>query len=390
MAFVAYTRFPMDGRVRKEAEVLAEHGYEIHAIALSTGNRSWEQQSQDVYVHELPMSATRGGRLRYLYQYTLFFILASLALLRLHRKLRFRAVHVHSLPDFQVFCALPLKLMGIPVILDLHEAFPEMVAARFHIGVDSPLVKLAQFAEQSSCRFADRVIAANDGIRRAIIARGVRLDHVITAYNTAQVSCNPSSRETIMGRFGIQAGDLIVHAGGVNRERDLETLLRTLTMLPATYHLVIAGEGDASYIERLRMQADHDGIGQRVRFLGQVALEDARGLMALASLGVVTLEENPLTRLAWPSRIAEFADLRKPLVLPDLPFIRSVVGEGAVYYKPGNAESLTLGIMAAAHAADADHPRIRKAQIACRELEVASILKRIPETYAKLPITKSN
>ena len=36
-----------------------------------------------------------------------------------------------SLPDFLVFAALPLKLAGVPVLLDLHEAMPEFFASRF-------------------------------------------------------------------------------------------------------------------------------------------------------------------------------------------------------------------------------------------------------------------
>lgn len=389
VAVVAYTVFHTDGRVRKEAEVLASHGYEVHAITLSGGGASSIQEVGGVFIHPLSMGATRGGRLRYLYQYVVFFLTSSAVLFSLYRKRKFQAVHVHSLPDFQVFCALPLKLMRVSVVLDLHEAFPEILAARFRLHDSSLLVRLAVIAEQLSCKFADRIVVANDGIREAIITRGASPGHVTTAYNTPRLSSVLTAEVRNPDRYRDYSEHLLVHAGGLNRERDLETLLRTIPLLPAGYHLVLAGDGDPRYVGRLQSLADDLGVGQRVHFVGQVPLEEARSLMSLASVGVVTLEDNPLTRLAWPTRIPEFAGLEKALVLPDLPFIRSVVRDGAVYYRPGDPRSLASMIEAAVANPERTAQRILEAKTICQELEHASILVRVPALYAELPFRSS-
>ncbi|HVG36770.1 MAG TPA: glycosyltransferase, partial [Thermoplasmata archaeon] len=115
-------------------------------------------------VTRIPLRARRGGRLRYVFQYAVFFALSSLELFRIHRRNPLQIVHVHSLPDFQVFCAILLKLRGVRVILDLHEALPEIVAARFRPGIGRLLVRLARAAERFSVLFADQVITVNDTI----------------------------------------------------------------------------------------------------------------------------------------------------------------------------------------------------------------------------------
>ena len=84
-----------------------------------------------------------------------------------------RVVQVHSLPDFLVFAALPLKLAGAPVILDLHEAMPEFFRTRFP-NVRSPLVHRALLLqERLSIAFADRVLSVNELMADRLLGLGI-------------------------------------------------------------------------------------------------------------------------------------------------------------------------------------------------------------------------
>ena len=73
------------------------------------------------------------------------------AAVRLHRRERFALVQVHSLPDFLVFAALPLRLVGVPVLLDLHEAMPEFFRSRFP-RASNPHRPSAAACSRSGCR----------------------------------------------------------------------------------------------------------------------------------------------------------------------------------------------------------------------------------------------
>ena len=339
---MAYTEYAWDPRVRREAEGLVEDGYVVHAIVVRPRTGTSPPHIGGVHVHEVPLTIRRGSKLRYAYQYAMFLLLSSVLLARLHATRPFRLVHVHSLPDFQVLCALPLRLRGTAVLLDLHEAMPEILAARFHLPSRSVWVRAAAALERVSALVADHVIVANDAIRAAVVARGLRPERVTAVYNPGDALSPFSDEPDPLRGVSLPSGRLIVHAGGVNRERDLETLLRAVARLPseADAHLVIAGDGDPTYAESLRSLASDLGITERVRFVGRLSQEQAHALMARSAVGVVTLEANPLTELAFPTRITEFARLRKPLIVPRLRFLRETLEDAAQYYDPGDPAGL--------------------------------------------------
>ena len=96
-----------------------------------------------VRVQHLDVQRHQGAGLGvYLREYVSFLVRAMFAAVRLHRRERFALVQVHSLPDFLVFAALPLRLVGVPVLLDLHEAMPEFFRSRFP-GASNPIVASA-------------------------------------------------------------------------------------------------------------------------------------------------------------------------------------------------------------------------------------------------------
>lgn len=368
---MAYTEYEWDPRVRREAEGLVEDGYLVHAIVVRPRSGPSATHVGGVHVHEVPLMIRRGGKLRYAYQYAMFFLLSTLLLLRLHAGRPFRLVHVHSLPDFQVLCALPLRLRGTAVLLDLHEAMPEIVAARFRLDTGSLIVRLAEFLERISCRLANHVIAANDGIRAAVVARGVPSDRITCVYNGGDaIDMRDDAAEQLQG-LPLPPGRVIVHAGGINPERDLETLIEAVARLPPFLrpHLLVAGEGEPGYLAGLVAHVNRLGIGDRVRFLGKLSREQAASLMSLSTLGVVTLRANPLTELAWPTRIAEFARLRKPLIVPRLRFLQETLEDSAQYYDPGDPASLARELERALVSPGVREAAIAKAESICRRFE---------------------
>lgn len=349
VAVVAYTEYPWDPRVRREAEALAEAGYVVHVIAVRPSSGPSPTHLNGVHIHEVPLATRRGSKARYVYQYGVFLAMSTAVLARLHRRSALDLVHVHSLPDFQVLAAIPVKLQGVPILLDLHEAMPEILAARFRLGPHSLWVRVASLVEAACARFSDHVIVANDAIRRTIVSRGIPAGKVTTVYNASDPAASVPTGDQVRRELGLPEGRYLVHAGGINPERDLETLLAALARLPsqADLQLVVAGEGESAYKEGLVELSNRLGIRDRVHFVGRMSRERSLALMSLAELGVVTLEANPLTHLAWPTRVPEFVQLGKLLIVPRLKFLRETLGEGARYYAPGDPDSLSREISAA-------------------------------------------
>ncbi len=136
---IVHAYYEEDPRVRREAESLVEAGRPVQVLGLRQAGRSGDVGGRRACgVHHLDVQRHQGAGLGvYLREYLSFLARAMFAAVRLHRRERFALVQVHSLPDFLVFAALPLRLVGVPVLLDLHEAMPEFFRSRFP-GASNP------------------------------------------------------------------------------------------------------------------------------------------------------------------------------------------------------------------------------------------------------------
>ena len=153
--------FPDDPRVRREVGALLDEGYEVDVLCLRGAGEPRVERWRSARIHRLPGRHVRRGPLRYVWEYTSFFVLASLKVTSLHIRKRFDVVQVHTLPDALVFAALVPKLMGAKVILDMHELMPEFAATKFRVSSSSLLVRATARFEGWSARFADRALGVS-------------------------------------------------------------------------------------------------------------------------------------------------------------------------------------------------------------------------------------
>src|SRR3990172_1047130 len=355
IVMVAYPHSPWDPRVRREAETLVRRGHAVTVVCNREPDRPTAESIGGVSVVRVPIEIRRGGPLRYLYQYLVFFLLATVAV----RRLRPQCMHVHSVPDFLAFVALGPKLRGIPVTLDLHEALPELILARFPSS--RLAVRLARAAERLSAGFADRLIVVNDTIRDLVASRGVSLDRITVVYNSPDALAGSVTPSDPLHPIAVLR---LVYAGSVDRERDLETLIRAVAVLRTTTStaLAIYGRAEPRYRAYLDGLLDGLGLGETVRFGGELSADRVLSHLMQSDVGVVTYARNPLTEVALPNKVFEYVLLDKPLVLPDLRAMRHAFAEAAWFYRPGDPEDLAAKIREATRSGGASQSRRERAR----------------------------
>ena len=77
------------------------------------------------------------------------------------------------MPDILTAAALVPRLRGTPVILDVHDTFPELFATKFGYPQSHRLVRILELEESLSARLADHVITVTEEARRRLASRGV-------------------------------------------------------------------------------------------------------------------------------------------------------------------------------------------------------------------------
>ena len=141
VCMIVHAYYEEDARVRREAEALvAQRSARGRLRAPPPGRRPprgpWRASASDAPAGPAPP----GRRDRHVpRRVRAFFLRAAFAATAAHRRRRFALVQVHTLPDFLVFAGLPMRLDGVPLVLDLHEAMPEFFRSRFpRVGRPGP------------------------------------------------------------------------------------------------------------------------------------------------------------------------------------------------------------------------------------------------------------
>lgn len=118
MCMVAYTYYEGDNRVRRYAETLVKRGDTVDAIVLRQDGAASFTNVSGVNVYKVQRrTINERFKIEYLLKLVTFLIRSFFRLTYLHIRHRYDLIHVHSIPDFEVFAALGAKLLGAKVVL---------------------------------------------------------------------------------------------------------------------------------------------------------------------------------------------------------------------------------------------------------------------------------
>jgi len=363
ICMIVHSYYEEDPRVRREAESLVASGHEVDVIALRQPGDEPSAIVDGVNVRRLGVQRHQGAGVgTYLREYVSFLVRASLALVRAHRRRRYRLVHVHSLPDFLVLAALPLRLARVPVILDLHEAMPDFFRMRFPRLTNPAWYRLLLIEERFSIACANAVITVNDALADRLVRRGIAPAKVTVLRNSP--SLLRFDRTAFPERRFMADGTLrLVYAGALTPTYELDSVLRAVARLmvrrsdlPIT--LAVYGRGDSE--PGLHALAADLGLADRVAFPGRIPIADVPAALAAADIGLAPTRRDPFTDTSLSTKIFEYGAMGKPVVASRLPLVERVFAAGTVRtYEPGDDESLADAIVALV-----DEPEARMAAVA--------------------------
>jgi glycosyltransferase involved in cell wall biosynthesis len=308
---VAYTFYEQDNRVRRYAEACAQRGDEVDAFVLKMPGQESVGELKGVRIHRIQARVINENHpLTYLFRLLLFLVLSSVALIRHSFRGRYDVIHVHSVPDFEVFAALIPKLMGSKVILDVHDIIPEFYASKFKIGEKSLLFRLLVLVEKLSCAFADHVIIANHIWYDTLAGRSVPKDKLTVVLNYPDLSIfKPIARTRNDGKF------VFIYPGSLNWHQGIDIAIRAMALVAprhpqAEFHIYGYGKDADSYGK----MAQELGIGDKVFIHGIVPMEGIAEAMANADAGLVPKRAVGFGDQAFSTKILEFMAMGIPVV----------------------------------------------------------------------------
>ena len=349
---IVHAYYEEDPRVRREAESLVAAGRPVLVLSLKRPELPAEEVLQGVHVRRLDEQRHQGAGLgTYLREYASFVVRSGWAAVKLHRRHRFGLVQVHSLPDFLVFAALPLRLVGVPVVLDLHEAMPEFFVTRFPRAANPISHRLLLLQERLSMAFATHVVTVNQAFGDRLRKLGLRDDKLSIVINSPSLERFDAAAHP--QRVFREDGMLkLVYTGALTPTYELDVTIRAIARIATErpdldVRLELYGRGDSE--EELRALAAELGVRGRVTFHGRIPIDAVPAAVAAADMGIAPTRLDRFTAMTISGKIYEYGAMGKPVVASRLPLVERTFPNGTVVtYEPGDAAGMAEEIVALA------------------------------------------
>jgi glycosyltransferase involved in cell wall biosynthesis len=346
---IVHSYYDEDPRVRREAESLVAAGRPVHVLGLRRPGDEPEGSVEGVHVQRLNVQRHQGSGLStYLREYLAFLVRSGWAAVRAHRRERFALVQVHSLPDFLVFAALPLRMVGVPVILDLHEAMPEFFRTRFARAANPVSHRLLLLQERASIAFSTATLTVNEAGADRLLALGLPPAKVTIVRNGPALARFDAAAQPHRA-FAADGTVRLVYTGALTPTYEVDVALRAMAIVVARrsdidVRLEVYGRGDSE--PDLRALATALGLAERVAFHGRIPLDDVPAAIAAADIGLAPTRLDRYTEMTLSTKVFEYAAMGKPVVASRLPMVERTFPAGSVAtYEPGDAEAMARAIL---------------------------------------------
>jgi glycosyltransferase involved in cell wall biosynthesis len=142
------------------------------------------------------------------------------------------------------------RVAGIPVVVSVHDTNPRLI--------------------HDSVRYADLVICMSNVVAQQVVERGTQPSRVRIMPNRVDGEVfhpikDPAYLQPIAERF--PAGKYLLHVGRKSEQKNLDTVIRMLSLLPAEYRCVFVGQGDPIPFQGLAREL---GVEERCFWVGSV------------------------------------------------------------------------------------------------------------------------
>jgi glycosyltransferase involved in cell wall biosynthesis len=253
------------------------------------------------------------------------------------------------MPDFLAFAAWLPRLLGTPVIHDVHDLMPELFQEKFRSGERHWIVGALKFQERWAGCFATAVLTVEERLKDILSRRGVPAGKIHVLMNLPDDRIfRPRSApptKTADGSF------VLVYHGTLARRLGLDLAIHAVakakTEVPRI-ELRIIGAGE----ERAALLALRDtlGLGEAVTFSdGFVPVQSVPGLIADADAGIVPLRISSGTDIMLPTKLLEYVTMGIPCITPKTGTIARYFDHSMVqFFEAENVDSLASAIVSLA------------------------------------------
>jgi len=343
VAMVVNSDPALDSRVKREARSLTAAGHDVTVFGAQGGNGRADDAGFRIVRPALPAWTTERGPFNVLRRTARWFdrmrplVDAAIASSP-------DVLHAHDLDTIGP-ASDEARARGIPCIYDDHEAsyvdkLPNYAPADLRglkrVAIDALTRRVQRDGEALERDVRTRGLAAMVTVSDSLADRLVRRfggERPLVVRNCPMLRDVPRT-DALRAFLGAPAdAKLLVYHGTVTEGSGIETVIRALRLLPASYVFTLLGRVWRQ--ERYEALARDEGVAARVRFVPLVPEEEMFRLIASADAAVVPTEPNSVgNEFGIPNKLFESMMVGLPVVASDVPEVAQILrrtGAGETY-----------------------------------------------------------
>ncbi len=371
------SHYPLDARVRMEAETLIESGLSVEVLAPREADRPTRETIRGVRVTRFPLPDGNGKLFGTAIEYLLAcFVITPFVLLRLARR-RDGTLHVHNPPDLFFPLLWLARRRGWSTVFDHHDDAAGMLRAK--LGRATPAGSLLAWMRERSARVADLTVTTNDTQRKLVQAAARRVVIVrnsppmwFAEHRPSPPSSTGRVRLVFLGEIGVQdrvqwTVDILA---ALVRDRQLDA------------ELLIIGDGPQR--QAVQEHARELGVDARVTITGWVPFEEVPGLLASAHVGLDTAAATDVNNGSTMVKIMEYLVVGLPVVATLLRETRVTGAEAVVTVAEDTIEAYVAPIAELLSSSEDWQAKADRARARGIELQWPAQGKKLVEAYREL------
>src|SRR5262249_13644819 len=195
IALIGYTFYESDPRLHMYVDYLKSGGYDIDVFVLAKPNGLPPPGENSVsFFMAGKRCFERQSNRQYLADYIRFtFAVCWLLLKHQFEGRRYAAIHVNNMPNLLIFGALPLRVFGVRILLDIHDTMPEIYKVRSGSKVSPWITRILSFEEWLCTKLASYVITSEHTKQDRLLQNGLSRSKSSVILNLANPNLFPES-----------------------------------------------------------------------------------------------------------------------------------------------------------------------------------------------------
>ena len=335
---------PPDRRVWQECQALRDSGYAVHVISpkMKTFVTPYEViEGIHIYRHKI---IEAKGILGFFAEYLTALFSETVLAWKIWLRHRFQVIHMCNPPDLMFAVAWPFKLLGVRVIFDVHDLWPEMFEAKFR--KKNLFYWAVRFAQRLNYTCADVVLATNETNRQAALQNGKKDPSRVFLVRTApkipeiNLPANPALKK---GRLF-----LVGYVGVMGSADGVDLLIQTAAIIIHDFgrkdiQFILLGDGpEFSDLIALR---DRLNLSQFIDMPGWANNDTLVPTLKTIDLGVTCDIPNAYNHSCTMNKVLEYMAFGKPQVSFDLVETRASARDAGAYVSEVSPRKLAEAIV---------------------------------------------